>query len=98
MSSTNRGGQRMPDDDYATPAWATRAILPHLPTLRRAHVVEPFAGEGAIVEVLLAEGIPRGEARDTLKSRLEEGGRLAARWFDDGQSNEGRAFLFPGGP
>ena len=47
MSSTNRGTVRQPDDYYATPAWATRAILPHLRQPKT--VLDPFAGTGAIL-------------------------------------------------
>jgi predicted RNA methylase len=51
MSSTNRGGQRLADDFYETPAWCTEAILPHLPKNPRT-ILEPAAGSGAIVRVL----------------------------------------------
>lgn len=44
-------------DFYATPAWVTEAILPHLP-LGAARILEPSAGEGAIVRALLAAGVP----------------------------------------
>lgn len=47
MSATNRGAARRPGDFYATPAWVTRAILPHLPAF--ATVLDPCAGEGAIL-------------------------------------------------
>ena len=60
MSSTNRGAVRQPDDHYATPAWATRAILPYLPSLRDEPdgvVLEPACGEGAIARVLLDAGV-----------------------------------------
>ena len=54
MSSTNRAAERQPDDFYATPAWATRAILPHL---RGGLLVsDPFAGKGAILDVAKASG------------------------------------------
>jgi hypothetical protein len=54
MSSTNRGAQREPDDFYETPAWATRAILPHLPwhSPSSTVVLDPFAGRGAILDVV----------------------------------------------
>lgn len=48
MSSTNRGTAREPDDFYATPAWCTRAILPHLRPSR--FILDPFAGKGAILD------------------------------------------------
>lgn len=52
MSSTNRGGQRHPDDFYATPAWCTRAILPHVLTSEARRVLDPACGEGAILDVV----------------------------------------------
>ena len=47
MSATGRGAIRQPDDFYATPAWATRVILPRLGEPDR--ILEPCAGAGAIV-------------------------------------------------
>jgi hypothetical protein len=49
LSSTNRGAVRVQDDFYATPAWATEAILPYLVTPNS--VLEPSAGKGAILTV-----------------------------------------------
>lgn len=55
MSATGRGAKRAEGDFYATPAWCVRAIVPHLPP---AHtILEPSAGEGAIVAVF-AETYP----------------------------------------
>ena len=51
MSSTNRGGQRHADDWYATPAWCTQAILPHLRL--RDVVLDPFCGDGAILREIV---------------------------------------------
>ena len=52
MSSTGRnveGHERHVDDDYATPSWVTRAILPHLsPSV----VLDPCCGHGAILDVV----------------------------------------------
>jgi hypothetical protein len=52
MSSTSRGAERHPDDFYATPEWATLALLrvlgPHAP----GRILEPTAGTGAIVRAL----------------------------------------------
>lgn len=62
MSSTNRGAYtghlRHPDDYYETPEWAVRAVLPHLPLgpLIHGRILEPGAGTGSIVKVLLAAG------------------------------------------
>ncbi len=53
MSATGRnlvGNERRADDHYATPAWATRAILPKLRL--RGSILDPCAGEGAILRVL----------------------------------------------
>jgi hypothetical protein len=54
VSSTNRAAERQPDDFYATPAWATRAILPHL--RGGLLVLDPFAGKGAILDVAKVSG------------------------------------------
>ncbi|MBU1483216.1 MAG: hypothetical protein KKH12_16250 [Gammaproteobacteria bacterium] len=41
---------------YPTPSWVTRLILPHL-ALTDGIILEPAAGQGAIVEVLLDAGV-----------------------------------------
>jgi hypothetical protein len=55
VSATGRGAssgyERHPDDFYATPYWATRALLPMLYVAEDAAVLDPFAGEGAILDV-----------------------------------------------
>jgi hypothetical protein len=59
MSATGRsaaaetGHVRHPDDFYATPTWCTKAMLPALHLSRATRVLEPSAGQGAIVDVLL---------------------------------------------
>lgn len=68
MSSTNRGGQRHPDDYYATPEWATLALLPLLGPLAGKRILEPSAGTGAIVKVLLANG---ARSRDVTACELD---------------------------
>lgn len=61
MSATRRtraGGstpRRDPLDYYATPEWCVRAIMPHLP--RAGSILDPCAGEGAIVNALEACGV-----------------------------------------
>jgi len=50
MSSTKRSDVRQPDDFYSTPAWCTRAILPVIITPSVRHVLDPAAGEGAILD------------------------------------------------
>ena len=56
MSSTNRGGQRTPADNYPTPAYAVRRLLEefqHTTIFQRATVLhEPCSGEGAIIDVV----------------------------------------------
>ncbi len=61
MSSTNRGALRHPDDYYATPAWSVDAILPHLPGLKTARILEPAAGDGAIVRALRLHGVEESQ-------------------------------------
>ncbi len=61
MSSTNRGALRHPDDYYATPAWSVDAIMPHLPGLREARILEPAAGDGAIVRALRLHGVEESQ-------------------------------------
>lgn len=46
---------RVENDFYETPGWVTRAILPHLRT-GGATVLEPAAGEGAILRELVMVG------------------------------------------
>lgn len=50
MSVTGHNPVRHPDDFYATPPWATIAILKYLPKFRRAF--DPCAGDGAILKTL----------------------------------------------
>ena len=58
MSATGRsaaagtGYERHPDDDFATPYWCTRAILPFLTTKGRSIALDPCCGSGAILDVL----------------------------------------------
>lgn len=52
MSSTNRGSVRLADDYYRTPDWATRLILPHLHWFAVKTVLDPAAGDGAIMNVV----------------------------------------------
>jgi hypothetical protein len=62
MSAANRGAVRDPDDFYVTPAWTTRSILraiaPRLSPEWCAPILEPSAGNGAIVDELRAFGFP----------------------------------------
>jgi hypothetical protein len=66
MSATGRGGERVGEDFYPTPAWCTRRILlalgtdylkrndpgPHQNFLDGGSFLEPCAGDGAIVNVI----------------------------------------------
>lgn len=51
MSSTGRGGERHPQDFYATPSWCTRRLLEALP-LPGGVWLEPCAGEGDIIKAV----------------------------------------------
>lgn len=59
MSSTGRGSERVEHDVYTTPAWCVRALLRRHPALLLLRpILEPAAGDGAILRVLLEEGVP----------------------------------------
>jgi hypothetical protein len=51
MSQRNSNYARVALDNYATPAWVTNALSPHLRKLA-LHVWEPAAGSGKTVEAL----------------------------------------------
>ena len=58
MSATNRnlpGNERKSEDYYSTPAWVTKAILPHINL--RGPVLDPCCGDGAILDQLPTFGI-----------------------------------------
>ena len=50
MSQRESGYERKERDGYETPAWVTRALLPHLPACRT--IWEPAAGSGKMSRVL----------------------------------------------
>lgn len=52
MSATNRGREREANDNYPTPEWLTEAILLELGDYWGGPLLEPAAGEGAIVRIL----------------------------------------------
>lgn len=54
MSATGRGGDRRPDDNYSTPAWCARAILPHLRIWDGTTILDPCCGKGAIFDTVEA--------------------------------------------
>lgn len=51
MSATGRGTKRREHDFYATPEWCTKALFQYLDELRRRPVLDPCAGDGAILKV-----------------------------------------------
>lgn len=51
MAQRNSGYNRQDADNYASPAWVTRALLPHIPDRVRI-IWEPAAGEGAMATAL----------------------------------------------
>jgi hypothetical protein len=54
LSQRNSGYERKPRDEYNTPAWVTRALLPHLPS--GLTVWEPACGSGGMAEELRLGG------------------------------------------
>ena len=55
MSQRESGYQRKPLDQYETPAWVTRALIPHLPEFT-GKVWEPACGSGKMVAALRQAG------------------------------------------
>lgn len=51
MSQRDSGYERKERDLYETPAWATEAVLPHLP-VAKGRVWEPACGSGKMLKVL----------------------------------------------
>ena len=49
MSATGRSDVRYKDDNYSTPAWATRSIIPYVIPDRPISVLDPCAGTGSIL-------------------------------------------------
>lgn len=60
MSATNRGAVRSKNDFYETPDWLTQALVPHLKLHKNTYIYEPACGQGAIVRVLLSNGVCPG--------------------------------------
>ena len=54
MSQRNSGYARQPRDEYNTPEWVTKALLPHLPQL--GGIWEPACGSGKMLAVLESIG------------------------------------------
>lgn len=57
MSSTNRGTGRREHDFYATPEWCTKALFEHMDEFSRRPVLDPCAGDGAILKVAQGFGL-----------------------------------------
>ena len=55
VAQRSSGYQRKRNDAYYTPAWVTRALLPHIPPQVKA-IWEPACGRGAIVSELRIGG------------------------------------------
>ena len=60
MSATGRGHVREAHDEYNTPGWAVRAVLPKLLWHRDMVVLEPGCGRGAVIHELLRAGVAPG--------------------------------------
>lgn len=97
MSATNRSDVRRADDFYATPAWATSALLDWFEregVTVRGTVLDPFAGDGAILQVVKDRAWPwvrhlaavelRAEAEPALRSVA--GWHRIADWFELAQT------------
>lgn len=57
MSQRDSGYERKERDLYETPAWATEALLPHLPQLVGRNILEPACGSGKMVRALEGRGL-----------------------------------------
>jgi hypothetical protein len=57
MSQRESGYERKERDSYQTPAWVTRAVVPHLPDLKGRLVWEPACGDGLMADVLTEVGM-----------------------------------------
>lgn len=85
MSATNRGAARRADDYYATPAWATEVLLDWFErqgVSLRGTILDPFAGDGAILRVLKDRAWPWVErlAAVELRPEAEPAIRSVAGW------------------
>lgn len=74
MSQRDSGYARVAFDQYETPEWATRALLPHLPP-RLELVWEPACGSGKMVRAL------RGASFDVIASDIQTGSDFFATGF-----------------
>jgi hypothetical protein len=83
MSATGRGAERRADDFYKTQPKTTRAILPFVLPVR-GRVLEPSAGDGAIIEELIAAGVPSTEidAFEINRKRADTSGAVCADFLE----------------
>lgn len=58
MSATNRGKKRHERDMYETPSWCVEVLIPEIVWGFEPDILEPAAGNGAIVEVLQRDVYP----------------------------------------
>lgn len=77
MSAANRGARREDRDHYPTPLWAVDRLLDALPwILRTRRILEPCAGEGAVLQALRRRGwsghATAIEVREEARSALEK--------------------------
>jgi hypothetical protein len=81
-AAAETGHVRHADDSYATPAWCTRAILPHLTP---GSVLDPCCGDGAILDVVRdAWSAPQfGIEIDAVRARKARCGRSRGIATDD---------------
>jgi len=63
-----------PQDFYATPAWVTELLIKHAPPTRDKFILDPCAGNGAIVKVFHSHGygVAANEIRVEEQSNLVE--------------------------
>ena len=59
MSSTNRGRPRMDQDFYRTPEWCVRALVRNWSLPQASYILDPCAGDGAILSELAGLGFGR---------------------------------------
>lgn len=68
MAQRHSEYERRPREDYPTPSWTTRTLLPYLNRARINYVWDPAPGSGKLVRALRTEGLTTfGNRRDFLK-------------------------------
>jgi hypothetical protein len=89
LSQRPSGYARQEADNYATPAWVTRALIPHIPP-RIKTIWEPAAGEGAMANVLRDVGFV------TIATDLRPGNGMPTAKGSVDFLNESSVFHAPG--